>query len=169
VLKVGMSLAVPLPIVSDRRSFVVIIGVDPHMRTHTASALEPGTHRVLATLQIEATLAGYRQLLRWATRFGAVGARRWAVDNAHGLDSHLAQWLTARGERVSRAPQRPGCGSCPAAAGARTMSLTRPRRPAWPPWRGGATPAGVENSSTVFALWDERRANLAAHRTRLVN
>ena len=43
-----MSLAVPLPVVSDRRSFVVIIGVDPHKRTHTASALEPGTHRVLA-------------------------------------------------------------------------------------------------------------------------
>ena len=55
-----MSSAVPLPVVSDRRSFVVIIGVDPHKRTHTASALEPGSHRVLATLQIEATLAGYR-------------------------------------------------------------------------------------------------------------
>ena len=45
---------------------MVIIGIDPHKRTHTASALEPGTHRVLATLQIEATLAGYRGLLRWA-------------------------------------------------------------------------------------------------------
>src|SRR3954452_6439404 len=52
-----MSPAVPLPVVSDRRSFVVIIGVDPHKRTHTASALEPGSHRVLATLQIDPTLA----------------------------------------------------------------------------------------------------------------
>ena len=74
VLKVGMSPAVPLPMLSDRRSFVVIIGVDPHKRTHTASALEPGTHRVLATLQIDATLAGYRQLARWAARFET---RRW--------------------------------------------------------------------------------------------
>jgi hypothetical protein len=45
---------------------VVIIGVDPHKRTHTASALEPGTHRVVATLQIDATLAEYWQLMRWA-------------------------------------------------------------------------------------------------------
>jgi hypothetical protein len=30
---------------------VVIIEVDPHERTHTASALEPGTHRVVATVQ----------------------------------------------------------------------------------------------------------------------
>ena len=80
---------------------MVIIGIDPHKRTHTASALEPGTHRVLATLQIEATLAGYRQLLRWAARFET---RRWAVENARGLGSHLAQWLTARDERVEDVP-----------------------------------------------------------------
>ena len=47
-----MSPAVPLPMLSDRRSFVVIIGVEPRKRTHTASALEPDTHRVLATLQM---------------------------------------------------------------------------------------------------------------------
>jgi hypothetical protein len=35
---------------SDRRSFVVIIGVEPRKRTHAASAREPDTHRVLATL-----------------------------------------------------------------------------------------------------------------------
>src|SRR3954462_7682848 len=96
-----MSPAVPLPVVSDRRSFVVIIGVDPHKRTHTASALEPGSHRVLATLQIDATLAGYRQLARWAARFEV---RRWAVENARGLGRHLAQWLAARGEHVDDVP-----------------------------------------------------------------
>jgi hypothetical protein len=81
-----MSSAVPLPVLSDRRSFVVIIGVDPHKRTHTASALEPGSHRVLATLQIDATLAGYRQLARWAARFEV---RRWAV--AQQSDTHRAE------------------------------------------------------------------------------
>jgi transposase len=72
---------------------MVIIGVDPHKRTHTASALEPGSHRVLATLQIDATLAGYRQLARWVARFEV---RRWAVENARGLGRHLAQWLAVR-------------------------------------------------------------------------
>jgi hypothetical protein len=29
---------------------MVVIGIDPHKRTHTASALEPGTHAVAGTL-----------------------------------------------------------------------------------------------------------------------
>src|SRR4051794_3807427 len=154
-----MSPAVPLPVVSDRRSFVVIIGVDPHKRTHTASALEPGSHRVLATVQIEATLAGYRQLARWAARFEV---RRWAVENARGLGRHLAQWLTARGNRAMTCPplRPPGCGSCPAGVAARTTSSTRPRLRAWPRWP--ATPRR-SRSRTCPRCWrclDERRANL---------
>jgi hypothetical protein len=147
---------------------VVIIGIDPHKRTHTASALEPGTHRVLATLQIEATLAGYRGLLRWAARFEV---RRWAVENARGLGAHLAQWLATRGERVDDVP-------CTATARVRELSRGGRRKndvidaaaaASVAALAGDATPVLVEDSSTVFALLDERRANLAAHRTRLVN
>ena len=163
-----MSSAVPLPMLSDRRSFVIIIGVDPHKRTHTASALEPGTHRVLATLQIDATLAGYRQLARWAAQFEV---RRWAVENARGLGRHLAQWLAARGEQVD---------DVPCTATARVRELTRGGRrkndvidaaaaASVAALAGDATPIPVEDLSTVLALLDERRANLAAHRTRLVN
>ena len=36
---------------------MVIIGVDPHKRTHTASALQPGTRAVVATLKVDASLA----------------------------------------------------------------------------------------------------------------
>jgi transposase len=147
---------------------MVIIGVDPHKRTHTASALEPGSHRVLATLQIDATLAGYRQLARWAARFEA---RRWAVENARGLGRHLAQWLAARGERVDDVP-------CTATARVRELSRGGRRKndvidaaaaASVAALAGDATPVLVEDSSTVLALLDERRANLAAHRTRLVN
>jgi transposase len=163
-----MSSAVPLPMLSDRRSFVIIIGVDPHKRTHTASALEPGTHRVLATLQIDATLAGYRQLARWAAQFEV---RRWAVENARGLGRHLAQWLAARGEQVDDVP-------CPATARVRELSRGGRRKndvidaaaaASVAALAGDATPIPVEDLSTVLALLDERRANLAAHRTRLVN
>ena len=147
---------------------MVIIGVDPHKRTHTASALEPGSHRVLATLQIDATLAGYRQLARWAARFEA---RRWAVENARGLGRHLAQWLAARGERVEDVP-------CTATARVRELSRGGRRKndvidaaaaASVAALAGDATPIRVEDLSTVLALLDERRANLAAHRTRLVN
>jgi hypothetical protein len=68
-----------------------------HKRTHTASVVETGTDKVLATLQIDASLAGYRRLLRWASGFEQ---RRWAVENARGLGRHLAQWLVARDEVV---------------------------------------------------------------------
>ena len=76
---------------------MVIIGVDPHKRLHVASVVEPATNRRIAALQVEASLAGYRRLLRWA---GGFGERRWAVENARGLGRHLAQWLVARGELV---------------------------------------------------------------------
>jgi hypothetical protein len=80
---------------------VIIIGLDPHKRTHTASAVDAGTNAVVATLQIDASLAGYRQLLRWSAQFAE---RRWAVENARGLGRHLAQWLAARGEAVTDVP-----------------------------------------------------------------
>ena len=76
---------------------LVVIGVDPHKRTHTLSVLGPGSTTVLASLQVEASLAGYRKMLRWAAAFPD---RRWAVENARGLGRHLAQWLVARGEHV---------------------------------------------------------------------
>lgn len=90
---------------------MIIIGVDPHKRTHTASALDVGTHAVVATLQIDASMAGYRQLLRWSARFAE---RRWAVENARGLGRHLAQWLAVRGETVTDVPVD-GDGSGPGA------------------------------------------------------
>ena len=81
---------------------MVVIGVDPHKRTHTASALEPVTHRVLASMEIEATLAGYRQSVALGGRFAE---RRWAVENAHGLGRHIDQWLVARSERWGHDPR----------------------------------------------------------------
>ena len=92
-----MSSAVSLPVLSDEGSLTwSSSGSIRTSATHTASAVDPATNRRVATMQIEATLAGYRRLLRWAGRFGE---RRWAVENARGLGRHLAQWLVARGER----------------------------------------------------------------------
>ena len=73
---------------------VVIIGVDPHKDSHTATAITPGTNNPVASVRVEASLAGYRQLLRWAKSFPE---RQWAIENARGLGHHVAQWLIARG------------------------------------------------------------------------
>ncbi len=40
----------------------MIIGVDPHKSSHTATALDPATNTPIASLRVDATLAGYRQL-----------------------------------------------------------------------------------------------------------
>lgn len=147
---------------------MVVIGVDPHKRTHTASAIEPGSHRLLATVQVDASLAGYRRLLRWARCFER---RRWAVENARGLGRHLAQWLVARGEEVDDVP-------CTATARVRELSRGGRRKndvidaaaaASVAALAGDANPVLTEGLATVLALLDERRDNVVTQRTRLVN
>jgi len=147
---------------------VVIIGVDPHKRQHTATAVEAGRQRVLGTVEIEADLPGYRRLLRWAQRYES---RRWEVENAHGLGRHLAQWLIARGEAVC---------DVPSTATARVRELSRGGRrkndvidaaaaACVAALVGDGLPVAAEDASTVLAMLDERRGNVVGHRTRLVN
>jgi len=147
---------------------LVIIGIDPHKRTHTASALDPVTHRVLGSVRVEASLVGYRQLLRWARQFTG---RLWAVENAGGLGRHLAQWLIARAEQVQ---------DVPSTATARVRELSRGGRrktdvidaaaaASVAALGGQARPVVAEDLTTVLALLDERRNNLVGHRTRLIN
>ena len=42
----------------------MIIGIDPHKASHTATAVNPATNTQMASLRIDASIAGYRQLLR---------------------------------------------------------------------------------------------------------
>ena len=147
---------------------MVIIGVDPHKRMHVASVVEPATNRQVAALQIEASLAGYRRLLKWA---GAFSERRWAVENTQGLGRHLAQWLLARGEVVE---------DVPSTATARVRELSRGGRrkndvidaaaaASVAALQGEAHLVLAEDITTVLALLDERRTNVTTQRTRLVN
>ena len=147
---------------------MVIIGVDPHKRLLVASVVEPATNGQVAVLQVEASLAGYRRLLKWG---GGFGERRWAVENARGLGRHLAQWLLARGEVVV---------DVPSTATARVRELSRGGRrkndvidaaaaASVAALQGEANPVLAEDLSTVLALLDERRNNLSTQRTRLVN
>lgn len=39
----------------------MIIGVDPHRLSHTASAVEALTNRPVASVRIDATIGGYRE------------------------------------------------------------------------------------------------------------
>jgi transposase len=147
---------------------MVVIGVDPRKSSHTAAALQEGTHAKLGTVRIEATLAEYARLLKWAKRFDE---RRWAVENAWGLGRHLAQWLIARGETVV---------DVAATATARVRELSRGGRrktdvldaaaaASVAALQGDAAPVTAESAGTVLRMLDERRVNLTQQRTRTVN
>ena len=80
---------------------MIVIGIDPHKSTHTATALDPATNTDVGSLRIEASIADYKRLIGWAK---AWPERTWAIENADGLGHHLALWLLAPGEVVLDIP-----------------------------------------------------------------
>lgn len=146
----------------------MLIGVDPHKTSHTATAVDPTSNTALASIRVDATLDGYRALLGWARQFEE---HRWAIEGARGLGGHLAQWLIARGEYVV---------DVPSTATARVRELSRGGRrkndvidaaaaACVAAAQGDADPVIAEGANTVFALLEEHRANIAEQRVRAVN
>jgi hypothetical protein len=79
----------------------MIIEVDPHRMSHTANAVDPATNTTAASLRIDASLVGYRGLVR-AKQFPE---RRWAVENARGLGRHLASGSSHAARSCSTFPR----------------------------------------------------------------
>lgn len=147
---------------------MMLIGIDPHKSTHTATAVEPATNREVASIRIDATLREYRRMLTWAARWPQ---RRWAIENAEGLGRHLASWLLARGEHVV---------DVPSTATARVRQLSRgggrkndridaAAAACVAALQGDARPLTAEGTADALAVLDERRVNLAQARVRAVN
>src|SRR6266566_1933304 len=74
----------------------VMIGIDPHMGSHTAVALN-GREKRLGQMRVRASARQLQVLLDWAARWPE---RAWAVEGARGLGQLLAQQLLGVGERV---------------------------------------------------------------------
>jgi transposase len=147
---------------------MMLIGIDPHKSTHTATAVEPDTNREVASIRIDATVREYRRMLTWALRWPK---RRWAVENAEGLGRDLASWLLARGEHVV---------DVPSTATARVRQLSRgggrkndridaAAAAAVAALQGDARPMAAKGAADALAVLDERRVNLAQARVRAVN
>ncbi|WP_434097838.1 IS110 family transposase [Streptomyces mirabilis] len=75
----------------------VVLGVDTHRDAHVASVLSV-TGAVLATDEFPATAAGYRDLLKWARKSGAV--RRAGVEGTGSHGASLSRYLLAQGVDV---------------------------------------------------------------------
>jgi transposase len=147
---------------------MMVIGVDPHKSTHTATAVDPQTNRAVASVRIQASLTEYRRMLMWARQFEQ---RRWAVENAEGLGRHLSSWLLARGEQVIDVPTT-------ATARVRQLSRGGGRKNDQIDAAAAASVAALqgegrqleaEGTTDALALLDESRMNLAQSRVRLVN
>ena len=146
---------------------MIVIGVDPHRSTHTATALDPATNSDVGSLRIEASITEYQRLIVWAK---AWPDRAWANEDADGLGHHLALWLLALGEVVL---------DIPTTATARVRELSRGRRKndridaaaaaSVAALQGDARQVYPDTTADSLALLDERRVNLSHNRTRTVN
>jgi len=147
---------------------LVILGVDPHKQSHTATALVVGSHQQLASLQVPASQSGYRQLLAWAQQFPQ---RRWAIENARGLGCHLTQWLLAGGETVQdvRTTATARVRELSRGRGRKTDALDAAAAAGIAALQGDAEQLQPEDATVVLAVLEERRSNLVGQRTRSVN
>ena len=78
----------------------VMIGVDPHKRSHTAVAID-GDDIEVGRRQVRASRAQADELVAWASRFDE---HVWAIESVDGLGYLLGQQLVTAGERVLDVP-----------------------------------------------------------------
>nr|AIU93852.1 hypothetical protein LRS1606.418 [Rhodococcus sp. NS1] len=147
---------------------MIVIGIDPHKSSHTATVVDPVTNTDLGSIRIDATRAGYKTLIAWAKTWAT---RTWVVENAYGLGHHLAQWLLTRGEIVL---------DVPTTATARVRELSRGNRrkndridaaaaACVAATQGDARPVDPEGPVEIPVLLDERRTSMSNSRTRAAN
>lgn len=72
----------------------VTLGVDTHLDTHTAVALDQ-LGRVLGDEEIPTTRAGYARLIDWASDYGVIDAV--GVEGTGSYGAGLARWLRTEG------------------------------------------------------------------------
>lgn len=75
----------------------VVLGLDTHADTHTAVVIDE-VGRVLGTLTIGTTPAGFGRLVRWARSLGDL--RRAGVEGTGAYGAGVARFLTAQGVTV---------------------------------------------------------------------
>lgn len=83
---------------------MIVIGVDAHTRTHTASAVQGQTAVELESLTAPATAVGHQQLLSWGRQLHS--QRVWALEDCRRLSGGLERVLLEAGERVLRVPPK---------------------------------------------------------------
>ena len=100
---------------------MIVIGIDPHMKTHTAVALDAATGSGLGTRTVSCDERGRDDLLVWAR--GLCEDRYFAIEDCRHVSGRLERYLLGRGERVVRVPPKMMAG---ARSSARTYGKSDP-------------------------------------------
>ena len=145
----------------------VVIGIDPHKASHTATAIGPGCVEA-ATIRLRAARSTPEELLSWAAQWPE---RRWGVEGARGLGQLLAQQLVAAGEHVVDVPAtlsarvrtlETGHGRKTDHIDARAVALVAAQRPDLPR-------VTADDHCRVLRLLADRRDELTSERRRTIN
>jgi transposase len=144
----------------------VMIGVDPHMGSHTAVAIGPA-EEPLGEVRVRASGVQAERLVAWAADWPE---RTWAVEGAGGFGHLLAQQLLAAGEHVLDVQPKLGARVRLLAAGgtnkndpndARSVAVAALRSPA----RREVQP---DDHTAVLKVWSKRHRDLGRSRTQVV-
>jgi transposase len=145
----------------------VIIGIDPHKSSHTATAVNDALVEV-GTIRVRASRTMGAQLHDWAQQWPQ---RRWAIEGARGLGQLLAQQLVTAGETVVDVPAtltarvrllETGHGRKTDRIDARAVAVVAARR-------DDLLGVAAEDHTRVLRLLADRRDELTRERRRTVN
>jgi transposase len=140
---------------------MVMIGIDPHKRSHTAIAVDE-REVVIAERLVHARVGQAAELVGWADALGD-RERIWAIESAGGLGYLLSQQLLAAGEAVVDIPATLASRVRVLSSGgsdkndpndARSVAIAALRAPELVPVR-------VEDHATVLGLLSRRHTQLA--------
>ncbi|MDA3935516.1 MAG: IS110 family transposase [Actinomycetota bacterium] len=83
---------------------MIVIGIDPHMKTHTAVALDIATGRKIAERTVAGDTYAVETLLSWARGLGSESY--FAIEDCRHVSARLERHLLGRGQRVVRVPPK---------------------------------------------------------------
>ena len=100
---------------------MIVVGIDPHKKTHTAVAVDGATGAEVGQITVKARTRGHERLLTWARTLH--DDLLFAVEDCRHVSGNLQRLLLARGERMKPVPPKLMAG---ARRGARTRGKSDP-------------------------------------------
>jgi transposase len=145
---------------------MMVLGVDPHKKSHTVVALEAATGEEVGELTVAADERGAERLLAWARSLDR--ERRFALEDCRHVSGRLERFLIAAGEgcvrvppklmaQVRRSARSRGKSDAIDAAAIARAALREP----------GLPEARLDGPERELRLLADHRADLVAERTRI--